>query len=82
MAINYVSQAKQAEQVAQTCRDLGVQAIVVKADVTNRQEVIAMFDQIMRELGRIDIVYSNSGKEHWGAPGEVTEQEFDDVSRA
>lgn len=77
--INYVQAQKQAEQVAEKCRALGVRAIVTYADVTSSSDVENMFKKTMEEFGQIDIVYSNSGKEHWGKAGEVPEHEFDEV---
>jgi NAD(P)-dependent dehydrogenase (short-subunit alcohol dehydrogenase family) len=79
VVINYVSSASAAEEVARKARDLGVRATVIKADVSKTGEVIALFEKAKAELGRIDIVMSNSGIEHFGDLESVTEAQFDRV---
>jgi NAD(P)-dependent dehydrogenase (short-subunit alcohol dehydrogenase family) len=79
VVINYVSSASAAEEVAAKARDLGVRAVVVKADVSKSEEIAALFKKAKEELGRVDIVMSNSGIEHFGNLEDVTEEEFDRV---
>lgn len=79
MVINYVSSASAAEEVARKARDFGVRATVIKADVSKTDEIIALFERAKAELGRIDIVMSNSGIEHFGDLESVTDAEFDRV---
>ena len=79
VVINYFSSAKPAEEVADKCRELGVRALVVQADVSKQADIIKLFDQAVAEFGQIDIVFSNSGIEHWGKPDEVNEEQFDKV---
>jgi tetrahydroxynaphthalene reductase len=80
VVINYNSSAKEAEDVAEKCRSYGVKAIVVQADVTQPSEVEKLFKMAKTEFGRIDIVMSNSGIIHWGAPDQVTSEEIDKVN--
>lgn len=42
-------------------RKLGVEAISVKADVANREELEAMVDTVSRTLGPIDVLVNNAG---------------------
>lgn len=79
VVINYVSSASAAEQVAKEARELGVRAAVIKADVSKANEIAALFAKAKEELGRIDIVMSNSGIEHFGNLEGVTQEEFDRV---
>lgn len=46
-------------------RERGVRAIGVQANVANVQQVEAMFDRAVSELGHIDIVASNAGVINW-----------------
>jgi NAD(P)-dependent dehydrogenase (short-subunit alcohol dehydrogenase family) len=46
-------------------RQRGVRALGVQANVANAEQVEAMFDQTVRELGKIDIVASNAGVINW-----------------
>jgi NAD(P)-dependent dehydrogenase (short-subunit alcohol dehydrogenase family) len=63
VAVNYVGNAKAAEDVAQWIRGKGRKAITVKADVANRTEVEAMVDKVWKELGPIDVLVNNAGIE-------------------
>jgi tetrahydroxynaphthalene reductase len=80
VVINYYSSLKLAEDVAQKCRNHGVKAILVQADVSQPSEVEKLFNIAKTELGRVDIVMSNSGIIHWGAPDEFKSEEFDKVN--
>jgi tetrahydroxynaphthalene reductase len=79
VVINYFSSEKSAEEVAEKCRSLGVRALVVQADVSKQADIVKLFDQTVDKFGRLDIVFSNSGIEHWGKPDEVDEAQFDKV---
>lgn len=79
VVINYASSASAAETVAENARKLGVQAIAVKADVSNGKELAAMFQKAKEEFGRLDIVMSNSGIEHFGELEGVEEEEIDKI---
>ncbi|KAI0185745.1 hypothetical protein EV127DRAFT_194714 [Xylaria flabelliformis] len=79
VVINYVSSASAAEEVAKKARDLGVKAAVIKADVSKADEIAALFAKAKEELGRIDIVMSNSGIEHFGDLEDVSQETFDRV---
>lgn len=79
LAINYVSSATAAEAVAEQVRSHGVTAITVKADVSQEEEVSAMFKTIMEEFGRLDIAVSNSGIEYFAEHAETTGADIDRV---
>lgn len=79
VAINYVSSSTAADSVANEVRTHGVRALTVKADVSNQAEVGTMFEAVKREFGRLDIVVSNSGIEHFGVLGEVTGDDIDRI---
>lgn len=79
VVVNYVSSSAAAEQVAEEIRGYGVKAIIVKANVSEEKEIKSLFEQTMKEFGRVDIVMSNSGIEHFGALEEVTADEIDKV---
>jgi 2-deoxy-D-gluconate 3-dehydrogenase len=54
------NEAKSAAAVADI-RTLGVRAISVVGDVTDKSAVAAMVERVQRELGRIDILVNNAG---------------------
>ena len=79
VAVNYAHSANAAEGVAQQARAFGIKAITIKADVSKREDITALFDKTKAEYGRIDIVMSNSGIEHFGNLPDVTEEQIDKV---
>ncbi|KAH7355896.1 hypothetical protein BKA66DRAFT_596486 [Pyrenochaeta sp. MPI-SDFR-AT-0127] len=79
VVINYVTSANAAEAIADKARSLGVRAMCVKADVSKRNEISQLFFQAKQELGRVDIIMSNSGIEHFGNLESVSEAEIDKV---
>jgi NAD(P)-dependent dehydrogenase (short-subunit alcohol dehydrogenase family) len=50
-----------AETVMDEVRTLGRRSIGIEADITDKQKVDSMFDQIMKEFGRLDILVNNAG---------------------
>lgn len=79
VAINYFSSADSAERVAEQCRSYGVKATIVKADVSKEDQIKALFQKVIEDLGRVDIVLSNSGIEHFSPIADVTEAQIDQV---
>src|SRR5579871_4578631 len=63
VVINYVVEPEKAETVAQFVRDKGRKAMTVRADVTQRAEVEAMFGRVWEEFGGVDILVNNAGIE-------------------
>ena len=66
VVINYIQSSCAAEEVARKARALGVRAIIVKADAAQRDGIAHLFRVARAELGRIDIVMSSAGTEHFG----------------
>ncbi|KAM0329899.1 hypothetical protein ACHAQA_004064 [Verticillium albo-atrum] len=79
LVINYVASAAAAEAVVAKIRGLGVEAIAVQADVSKPAEIKRMFNEAKAKFGRLDVVMSNSGIEHFGDLTSVTEEEIDRV---
>ena len=63
VAVNYVANAREAEETARIVRDKGRRAISVKGDVAKRADVESMFDRTEKELGPVDILVNNAGIE-------------------
>jgi NAD(P)-dependent dehydrogenase (short-subunit alcohol dehydrogenase family) len=80
VVVNYHKSAGPAEAVAQRARtEHGVRAIVVQADVAAEADIKRLFEAAKTQLGRVDIVMSNSGIEHFGNVGEVKGEDIDRV---
>jgi 3-oxoacyl-[acyl-carrier protein] reductase len=62
VVINYNSSKDEGEQVRTTAAELGAKAIAVKCDVTNEDQVLAMFKTIDQSYGKTpDILINNAG---------------------
>lgn len=61
MCINYAAGSSAAEQTAEECRGLGVQAVVLQADVTNPAECQNLVEKAAGTFGRLDVLVNNAG---------------------
>jgi NAD(P)-dependent dehydrogenase (short-subunit alcohol dehydrogenase family) len=61
VVVNYKQNREAAEGVAADVRALGRQTKIVQADVTHREQISAMVDQVLEEWPRIDILVNNAG---------------------
>jgi NAD(P)-dependent dehydrogenase (short-subunit alcohol dehydrogenase family) len=60
VVINYRNKAPRAEKLATELRELGVEVLVVGADLTDPDSVQAMFDEVGRAFGSLDILVLNA----------------------
>lgn len=61
IAVNYVSNDAKAEEVVAEIKNLGKNAIAVKADTSDLKAVQDMFRTVHKEFGRIDVLVNNAG---------------------
>src|SRR5580692_8025397 len=61
VVVNYASNAKEADATVAEIKADGGQAIAVKADVGNADEVEQLFDETLKAFGKVDVVVNNSG---------------------
>ncbi len=54
------SSREDAEGVAAELRELGVRAEVFQADVTVREEIIRLYDEVLQSFGQIDVLINNA----------------------
>ncbi len=60
VVINYISSKQAAEDVAEQITNLGRKAFVVKADVSEQDDVQALMEFIAEQVGGLDILVSNA----------------------
>ncbi|WP_342046459.1 SDR family oxidoreductase [Bacillus sp. OTU530] len=60
--VNYLQNKEAAEQVVSSCIELGGDAWAFQTDVTSEQAVQGMIEQVLLEMGRIDVVVNNAFK--------------------
>ena len=60
VVVNAGSNREEAESVAREAREMGVDALAILADVSDRDQVKSMMDQAIGHFGGIDILISNA----------------------
>jgi L-rhamnose 1-dehydrogenase len=61
VAVNYLGNQKEAEEVVEHVQKLGGRAVAVRANVGDRLDVEDMFATVCREFGGLDILVNNAG---------------------
>lgn len=59
--VNYSSSPDKAEKVRSEIQQAGGTAITIKADVSNEKDVVAMYQEVFRQFGTVDILINNAG---------------------
>ncbi|MBP5977779.1 3-oxoacyl-ACP reductase FabG [Brasilonema sp. CT11] len=79
VAINYREDAKPAEALVSELNSRGFKAQAFRADVSKPDECQTLLDDVVKTFGRVDILVSNAGIEHFGKLEEITPQDFERV---
>ena len=61
VGVNYVSRPEAADAVVEQIRKAGTDAIALEADVSDEDQVVAMFRNVIERFGRLDILVANAG---------------------
>lgn len=77
--VNYVSGDATAEQVAHQITDFGVRAVAIKADVSQEDQVRAMFAHARDQFGTVDILVNNAGLQRDAALVDMTLAQWNTV---
>ncbi|MEP6737256.1 MAG: SDR family oxidoreductase [Chryseolinea sp.] len=59
--VNYSSSPEKAETILNEIKAAGGTGITIKADVSSEREVVAMFAEVFKQFGTIDILINNAG---------------------
>lgn len=76
VAINYCHDRQRAETALQEVRQAGVEAVLVRADVTDEGDVDRLFRETEQQLGPVDIVVVNATPYQYEYPIEEYDWEF------
>lgn len=79
VVVNYVAGEPAAREVVDTIRAAGSQAVAVQADVSQEDQVLAMFDQALEAMGSLDILVNNAGLQRDAALDEMTLEQWNKV---
>lgn len=81
IVINYRSSESEAENVAKEVKKFGVEAMLVKADISNIEEAEKLVKEAKEKFGKIDIMVNNAGITKDGLIMRMKEEDFDNVIR-
>ncbi len=79
VAVNYASNAAEAEKTVAEIKAAGGAAVAVRSDVGRVTEVTRMFDETLAAFGKLDILVNNAGIIFVKPIAAVTEAEFDRI---
>jgi glucose 1-dehydrogenase len=79
VCVNYVTDEEAANAVVDQLRNFGVQAFAYEADVSNEEQVAAMFQQVIARFGTIDILVANAGLQRDAAFHQMTLAQWNTV---
>jgi len=79
VAVNYHSNAEEAEKVVAEIKAMGRDSFSVQADVSNKASVAKMFEEIKGKWGKLDILVNNAGIVQFAPFEELTEEQWDAV---
>ena len=72
VAVNYLANERRAREVADAIRAAGGHAEAIRADVTRENDVLSLFEQVDRRLGRLTGLVNNAGGGLGAGPVEDT----------
>jgi glucose 1-dehydrogenase len=61
VVVNYIVDDDAAQAVVEQVQGFGVKAMKIKADVSDEDQVMAMFNQMIEAFGTVDILVANAG---------------------
>lgn len=79
VAVNYAGSEKAAEEVKAAIEAEGGRAIVVKGDVSKADDVAAVFAEVKKGFGRLDVLVNNAGITRDGLLLRMKEENWDAV---
>jgi 3-oxoacyl-[acyl-carrier protein] reductase len=79
LVINYVRNEEAAEEVVSELKQMGRDAVAVKADVSQKEDANRVIGTCLDRFGRIDILVNNAGISNPAMLHKMTEQQWDEV---
>lgn len=81
VAVHYRTSASEAEATRAEAERLGVRAVALPADVTDRAAAAGLVETAREELGGLTVLVNNVGNYVYAPLDELTQEEWDDVLR-
>ncbi|KAI1681665.1 S-malonyltransferase [Pyrenophora tritici-repentis] len=80
VAINYFNRIEPAQKVQKQCQELGVKAVLIRADITSTSEAKRVVKETIEQLGGLDIILANAGWtrfSEWADLDSMSEEDWD-----
>jgi NAD(P)-dependent dehydrogenase (short-subunit alcohol dehydrogenase family) len=77
VAITYGASASEAEETVQALADFGVEAMAVRCDLRDAEDIRQTMAAVTEEFGRLDILVNNAGMFESAALEEITPEQWD-----
>ena len=79
IVINYISSKTDVPELENEFNDKGVRSLILRADVSNTDEVDNLVKKAIEKFGRIDVLVNNAGITRDGLLMRMKEEDFDRV---
>jgi 3-oxoacyl-[acyl-carrier protein] reductase len=79
VAVHYRHGKQSADAVVERIVATGAEALAVEADLSREESVVAMFDQIERQLGIVDYLVNNAGVNRDALLAFMSDEQWDEV---
>ncbi len=79
VVVNYITDADDAQKVADAAKEAGGEAIIFKADVSKEDQVKEMFSKTIETFGRLDILVNNAGIQNEASIDEMSIEDWQKV---
>ncbi|MCA9239001.1 MAG: 3-oxoacyl-ACP reductase FabG [Planctomycetales bacterium] len=79
VAINYQSNEAKAQEVAEEVKAAGVQALLVRADLSSSAEARGMVQKVIDEFGSLDVLVNNAGVTADTSLKKMTDEQWEKV---
>lgn len=77
VVVNFVTSQSAAQELAETISGMGRQVAIVKADMSEPEDIIAMMDFVGNEFGHLDILVSNAASGGFRTLADATVKNFE-----
>lgn len=79
VVINYSASKDSADRVVSDITASGGRAIAIKADVSKPEQVASLFDTVISQFGKVDILINNAGTILYRTIENTTDSDFDHI---
>lgn len=79
VCINFNNSQKEAEELLKELSDKGLNVIIYKSDISKKEEVSKMIDDIIINFGKIDVLVNNAGQAQYKLFTDVTSDDVENL---